>query len=160
MKKILISIVLMLVSLFSISQDFIKDRKYAGDPLFDFVYEWWKTPYRYGGQSKKGIDCSAFTQRLAKEVYGKSLLRTASQQYRSSRRVPKDSLTDGDLVFFKIKSRRYTRKGKTYYTSGWHVGVYLTKGWFIHSSSNGGVKLSNLEDPFYKGIYYASGRYL
>jgi lipoprotein Spr len=160
MKKILIGIICILSPIFSIGQDFIKDRKYAGDPLFDFVYEWWKTPYRYGGQSKRGIDCSAFTQRLAKEVYGKPLLRTASQQYKSTKRIPKDSLQDGDLVFFKIRSRRYVRGGKTYYTSGWHVGVYLTKGWFIHSSSNGGVKFSNLEDPFYKRIYYSAGRFL
>ena len=50
-------------------QDFIKERKYQGDPLFDFVTEWWGVKYRYGGETKKGIDCSAFTLRLFDKVY-------------------------------------------------------------------------------------------
>jgi lipoprotein Spr len=159
MKKIICTIVITLLSTTLLGQDFIKEKKYSGDPLFDFVFEWWKTPYRYGGTTKKGIDCSAFTGKLAQEVYNTPLPRTASQQYKVSKRVPKEELKDGDLVFFKTRQRRYTRNRKVYYTSGWHVGVYLTEGWFIHSSSKNGVKLSNLSEPYYSKIYYGSGRY-
>lgn len=141
-------------------QDFIKEKKYVGDPLFDFVYEWWKTPYRYGGTSKKGVDCSAFTKKLLSEVYSTPLPRTASEQYKATKRIKKEDLKDGDLVFFKTKRRRYTRSKKVYYTSGWHVGVYLTDGWFIHSSSGSGVKISNLNEAYYKKIYYGAGRIL
>lgn len=147
MKKIL----LIICSVFCLqtvnSQDFIKENKYAGEPLFDFIVDWWGTKYRYGGSSKKGIDCSAFTSKLAKEVYGVSLPRTASQQYQYSKRIPKSDLKDGDLVFFKTRAR-----------SGWHVGVYITDGWFVHSSSKGGVKFSNLKEATYSKKYYGSGR--
>ena len=62
------------------SQSFITEKKYQGEPLFDFVYEWWGTKYRYGGTSKKGIDCSAFTSKLFDNVYDVNLPRTASEQ--------------------------------------------------------------------------------
>lgn len=147
MKKVVATLLLLFVSLFSYSQDFIKEKKYAGDPLFDFVAEWWGTRYRYGGTTKKGIDCSAFTGKLFQQVYNQKLPRTASEQYRATKRIPKDSLRDGDLVFFRTRAK-----------SGWHVGVYLTDGWFVHSSSKGGVKFSNIYTSPYSRIYYGSGR--
>jgi len=158
--RLVLCILLCITSLTSVSQDFITSKKYSGDPLFDFVSEWWKTPYRYGGTSKRGIDCSAFTGKLAKEVYEKLLPRTASQQYKNTVRVPKSELRDGDLVFFRTRQRRYTKGKKVYYTSGWHVGVYLVDGWFIHSSSGKGVKLSNLKESYYSKAYYGAGRFL
>ena len=149
MKKILLVICCFFCFQTANTQDFIKENKYAGEPLFDFIVDWWGTKYRYGGSSKKGIDCSAFTSKLAKEVYGVSLPRTASQQYKQAKRIPKEELKDGDLVFFRTGTR-----------SGWHVGVYITEGWFVHSSSNGGVKFSNLKEKTYSKRYYGSGRIL
>jgi hypothetical protein len=129
------------------SQSFITEKKYQGEPLFDFVYEWWGTKYRYGGTSKKGIDCSAFTSKLFDNVYDVNLPRTASEQYRATVRITKNDLKDGDLVFFRTR-----------YKSGWHVGVYLTDGWFIHSKSRVGVTFDNLNNPTYSRIYYGAGR--
>jgi len=147
MKKIVLTIILSICFFFSKSQDFIKENRYAGDPLFDFIVNWWGTKYRYGGTTKKGIDCSAFTRELAKKVYSIELPRTAREQYHYSKRIVKDSLKDGNLVFFRTKAK-----------SGWHVGVYITDGWFIHSSSKGGVKFSNLKEPLYTKIYYGAGK--
>ena len=129
------------------SQDFLKENKYSGDPLYDFIHTWWKTPYRYGGETKKGIDCSAFAGKLFRNVYHVELPRTASEQYVYSKRIKKSELKDGDLLFFR-----------THVKSGWHVGVYLTDGWFIHSTSKKGVTISNLSE--YNRIYYAAGRVL
>jgi lipoprotein Spr len=149
MKKVLALLITIFVVKLSFTQDFINNGKYQGDPLYDFITEWWKTPYRYGGTTKRGIDCSAFTRRLVDRVYGVQLPRTASEQYRSSKRVKRSELKDGDLVFFRTRV-----------ASGWHVGVYLTDGWFVHSKSRAGVIFSNLNDPNYKRIFYAAGRIL
>lgn len=147
MKKIILLIAICFSFDISISQDFVKENKYAGDPLFDFIHNWWETKYRYGGESKKGIDCSAFTSKLFLDVYKTKLPRTASEQYRFTKRIKKSELKDGDLVFFRTK-----------YKSTWHVGVYLTDGWFIHSKSKIGVTFNNLNESLYTKIYYGAGR--
>lgn len=147
MKIIIITVCLLLTFFGGLSQDFIKDKRYAGDPLYDFIVDWWGTSYKYGGTTKKGIDCSAFTLKLAKEVYEINIPRTASQQYKATKRVPKSELKDGDLVFFRTRGR-----------STWHVGVYITQGWFVHSSSSTGVKFSNLKEKVYSKMYCGSGR--
>lgn len=145
MKKIIFILLILPINL--LSQDFIKEKKYQGDPLFDFVIEWWGVKYRYGGETKKGIDCSAFTLKLFDKVYNVKLPRTASEQYRLTSRIKKEELKDGDLVFFR-----------TNYMSTWHVGVYLTDGWFIHSKGRVGVTFDNLENPKYQRLYYGAGR--
>ena len=118
--------------------------------MYDFIQDWWRTKYRYGGTGRRGIDCSAFTRVMYDSVYGKSLPRTASLQYSSTRRVSKSELMPGDLVFF-----RYRPRGGT---SGWHVGVYITAGFFVHSSVATGVFVNNLAEPKYVRIYYSAGR--
>lgn len=117
--------------------------------LHSFITEWWRTPYRYGGVSTKGIDCSAFTKRLYRDVYNNSLPRTASEQYRATKRISKSQLQAGDLVFFRTATK-----------SGWHVGVYITAGFFVHSGNARGVFINNLEEPRYKSTYYGAGRVL
>jgi lipoprotein Spr len=147
MKKILIIFFLLISYTQTQSQDFITKNTYAGDPLFDFIHNWWGTRYVYGGTTKKGIDCSAFTLKLFNDVYGTSLPRTAQEQYKATQRVQKEQLKDGDLVFFR-----------TNYASTWHVGVYLTDGWFIHAKSRVGVTIDNLTNPKYIRMYYGAGR--
>lgn len=147
MKKLII----LIISFFLVSSSYSQDSKkleLLNEPLYVFVYEWWNTPYRYGGTGKNGIDCSAFILRLFKDVYQYELPRTASQQFKISKKVKKEELKDGDLVFFRTRIK-----------SGWHVGLYLIDGWFIHSSSTGkGVTLNNLDEPGYKKIFYSGGR--
>ncbi len=148
MKKIILFIFLIISCAEIKSQDFIRNNLYAGDTLFDFIHSWWGTKYRYGGTTKKGIDCSAFTLKLFSDVYDVKLPRTASEQYRATKRIKKQDLKNGDLVFFRTR-----------YKSTWHVGVYLTDGWFVHSKSRVGVSIDNLTNPQYSKMYYGSGRY-
>jgi lipoprotein Spr len=147
MKKIILFLFFIITYSTTFSQSIITENKYKGEPLFDFIHEWYGTKYKYGGESKRGIDCSAFTLKLFSDVYKIPIPRTAQEQYKLTKRIPKDSLKDGDLVFFR-----------TNYASTWHVGVYLTDGLFVHSKSKVGVTIDNLNDIKYNRMYYGAGR--
>lgn len=126
---------------------------FTTDPIKEevkaFINKWWNVPYVYGGTSMRGIDCSAFTQRFYKEIFGKRLPRTAREQFRATDRIKKDSLQMGDLVFFSSKLS----------PSGWHVGVYLWDGQFVHAANRkDDIKISYLWDSSYQKSYKGAGR--
>ena len=114
--------------------------------LLKFMDEWWATRYRYGGTTKKGIDCSSLTGTLLKDVYGVSVPRTAREQYRVSVKLKREELIEGDFVFFN------TRGGVS------HVGIYLANGYFLHSSVQSGVTISSLNETYYNKKYIGGGR--
>jgi lipoprotein Spr len=116
--------------------------------LFQFVYDWVGTPYRFGGSSKKGIDCSAFTKELYEKVFNMDIKRNSRDIFSMVTPVAKDDLKEGDLMFFKIHSRSIT-----------HVGIYLGSGRFAHASSKG-VAISNIDDSYYSRYFYRGGRML
>ena len=116
--------------------------------LYKFIYEWIGTPYSFGGNTKKGIDCSAFAKAIYEKVFNTTILRSSRDIFTMTDPLSKDELREGDLVFFKIKSRSIS-----------HVGVYLGDNRFAHSSS-GGVKISNLNEPYYSRYFYKGGRIL
>ncbi|MGH2643780.1 MAG: C40 family peptidase [Chitinophagaceae bacterium] len=115
--------------------------------LYSFIESWYGAPYLYGGDSRSGIDCSAFVQLLFGAVFGiTSLPRTADEQYKDSKRIRHISkLKEGDLVFFRIHSRRVN-----------HVGVYLQNDKFVNASASSGVTISDLTDPYWQR-YFAGG---
>jgi len=117
--------------------------------LYKFIYEWIGTPYRFGGNTKKGIDCSAFTKAIYDKVFNTSILRNSRDIFSMVDPLSKDELKEGDLVFFKIKSRSIS-----------HIGVYLGDNRFAHASSSRGVVISNLNDPYYSRYFYKGGRIL
>lgn len=114
--------------------------------LIGFIDDWWGTKYRWGGNTKKGIDCSSFTGLLVGSVFGFALPRTARQQYAVCSKLKKVDMLEGDLVFFN------TRGGVS------HVGVYLGDGFFVHSSSSGGVTINNLDESYYSRKFIGGGR--
>ena len=115
--------------------------------LYQSIGEWLGTPYKYSGESKKGIDCSGLVNKLYKECYDKELLGCTKDLYKNSERIKLSELQEGDLVFFKIKKKRIS-----------HVGIYLGQNRFVHSSLQNGVIVSNLEDPYYKKYFFKGGR--
>ncbi len=115
--------------------------------MLGFIEEWYGTPYHFGGNSKSGIDCSAFTGNFMSAVFGIELPRMAKDQYKFCQHVAKSDLQEGDLVFFHT-----TRKGIS------HVGVYLGNNKFIHASLNYGVTISDLGEGYYAQRLVAAGR--
>jgi peptidoglycan endopeptidase LytE len=94
-------------------------------------------PYKLGGSTLKGIDCSAFVKKIY-EIFKVDLPRTTREQFSVGRKVEKNQLEEGDLVFFK-------RRGNSA-----HVGIYIGGNQFIHASSrNREVKIDHLDMPYF-----------
>ena len=94
-----------------------------------------RVPYRWGGTSPKGFDCSGLVQYTYKRV-GVNLPRTAAEQFKATRRIKRKYTARGDLIFF------HTRRSGRYVD---HVGIYLGNGQFIHAPGRGKrVKISKL----------------
>ena len=102
------------------------------------------TPYKRGGNTKAGIDCSGLIKNSYKTI-GIKLPRTAKEQSKVGKRRGWDGLRKGDLVYFKFK-----KKGSKWYHSGMITYVGQDKILFIHASSSRGVVESNLLSDYYK----------
>nr|WP_304441025.1 NlpC/P60 family protein [Photobacterium sp. J15] len=110
---------------------------------FGDVYASWKgTPYRLGGSSKQGIDCSAFVQVGYSDVFYFMLPRTTAEQAKLGQWIPLSEAREGDLVFFKTG-----RKVR-------HVGIYLGNASFLHASTSRGVMISRLDNPYWRSAFW------
>jgi hypothetical protein len=116
--------------------------------LLNFIENWFGVKYLYGGNTMKGINCSAFTQVLLKEVYGMTTDRIVGDQYNKCIKIKRAELQIGDLLFFKHKDKSYLT----------HVAFYLGNNKFIHASVNKGITFEDLKSKYYSNIYYGSGR--
>ena len=113
--------------------------------LKQFIIKWIGKPYVFGGESIKGIDCSAFVQRLYKDVYNIEIPRTCYYQYEYAKHINSSDLQIGDILFFNSRVS----------PSGWHAGVYIGNDQFIHAANyRDGVKISCIDDYYriLKGI--------
>ncbi|MRX72269.1 NlpC/P60 family protein [Bacillus lacus] len=106
-----------------------------------------KTPYKYGGTTPKGFDCSGFVGYSYKKSVGSALPRTASDMYKKGKTVSKSQLKKGDLVFFSTN-----RKGVS------HVGIYVGNNQFIHASSSKGVTVDKMSNSYWKTKYVGAKR--
>lgn len=112
--------------------------------------KWLGVPYRGGGTSMRGVDCSGLTTALYKKVYRKELERNSDDQRKKDcRKVKKSKLREGDLVFFHNgrKKKRAT-----------HVGIYLKNKKFIHASTSHGVIISRLDEEYWHKHWLSGGR--
>jgi lipoprotein Spr len=114
--------------------------------LYRLIHAWWGTPYKIGGMTQRGVDCSAFVQTVMAGSYELALPRTAKEQKQVAATVERSDLREGDLVFFN------TRGGVS------HVGIYLHNNKFVHASTSGGVTISDLSEAYWAKRYLGAGR--
>lgn len=121
----------------------------VGKKLVGEARRWIGVPYRYGGESRSGVDCSGMVMVIYRDVAGVKLPRSSAAQRDYCLEVSRRQLQPGDLVFFS--SSRGGRKIS-------HVGMYVGNGRIIHASSSRGVIESALEEKYYDSHYHSSGR--
>jgi len=113
--------------------------------MYANVFKWLYTPYRYGGKTEKGIDCSNYVYKLMNDC--SDTYATSRQLADMTEYVDREELREGDLVFFNVQGWGFS-----------HVGVYLQDGKFTHSSSSNGVTISDLNDEYWNKRYCRAGR--
>lgn len=115
--------------------------------LLQTAYTYLGVPYKWGGTSPYGLDCSAFVQRCFATM-GLSLPRTAAEQFSCGLPVSLEQLQAADRVYFASRNGRIT-----------HTGIYVGDGYFIHSSSSQhGVAVNRLSEPMYSRMFAGARR--
>ncbi len=95
-------------------------------------------PYRLGGSTLKGLDCSAFVKKIF-EIFNVQLPRTAREQSRVGKKVGREDLEEGDLIFFKTR-----------WANNAHVGIYIGNNEFVHASYRSKeVRVDSLDTPYF-----------
>lgn len=116
--------------------------------LFTQLNEWKGTPYRYGGNTKSGIDCSAFVQITYTTLFNKNLPRSTTEQAQLGTKIKPKEHRPGDLIFFRTEGSKQIN----------HVGIYAENNTFIHASTSKGVTRSSLNNPYWQKNYVYSRR--
>ena len=109
---------------------------------------WRGTPHRMGGGDRNGIDCSGLVQRIFQDLFDIRMPRTARQQAASGVGVGRPALEPGDLIFFKPPGKKD------------HVGIYLGRGEFVHTSASRGVMISRMDSSYWRKYYWKARRIL
>ena len=128
----------------TLSSDALEDLIWRSS-LLDHLQSWRGTRHVFGGETRRGIDCSAYTRQVYRDLFNIELPRHSGEQNKIGRKIRKSELRTGDLVFFAQKGRID------------HVGVYLGDSTFMHVSSRKGVARSRLDTGYWKP-YFVSGR--
>lgn len=119
-----------------------------GDRLLGLAGQFVGAPYRYGGSTPDGFDCSGLVVR-AHELAGIVVPRTALEQHAVAQPVPEAALQPGDLVFFA------SPRGPVD-----HVGIYAGEGRFLHAPRSGRpVGYDRLDDDWFATRFVGAGRF-
>ena len=124
----------------------VKEKELDNGKLYRFIDSWMGVPHRTGGMDKNGVDCSGCTSILEKEIYFRSVPRTAKSMAEIVKRKYEEDLKEGDLVFYDFQGHKFS-----------HVGVYLHNNKFVHASTSKGVIISDLKDPWYYKYFSRGG---
>ena len=115
--------------------------------FIETVETWLGVPYKYGGCSREGTDCSCFVYTFYKEFYNIVLPRKSEDMQLQSKVISENNYKTGDLIFFKINSEKIS-----------HVGIYISNRHFVHASTSKGVMINCLDENYYKIYFYKCGR--
>ena len=114
--------------------------------LMQAYRDWKGTPYRLGGTSTAGVDCSSLVSIIFDDYFGVDMPMNTRRLLNQGEGIRRASVRTGDLVFF--------RTGR----STLHVGIIVEEGEFLHASTSEGVTLSNLYDRYWSNRYLAARR--
>ncbi|MES0372155.1 MAG: NlpC/P60 family protein [Mariprofundaceae bacterium] len=114
--------------------------------LLRHYYRWEGAPYRFGGNSKYGVDCSGFIHIAFRDAFGIDVPRSTQLLSNIRNRVPFRKLATGDIIIFRTSRNNL------------HAGIYVGNNQFIHASKSRGVILSSLNNPYWKKVYKKSVR--
>lgn len=128
--------------------DFTSGKDLPGERIVSQARRWLGTPYRYGGETRQGTDCSGMVMVLYRDVAGIKIPRNSGKQQEFCKHIQRSELNPGDLVFFSS-----SRKGRVS-----HVGIYAGRDKFIHASSSQGVIISSLDEDYYRRHFHSAGR--
>jgi len=137
-----------LESLSSSLSEFVSSSDLSSEEMTMKIIEFLDTPYLWGGNSYRGIDCSAFVQTVMYQALGITLPRTSYEQSNVGMDVAKEDLKFGDLLFFDTM-----HKGRTT-----HVGIYIGNGMFAQSGSSTGVAFASLNSDYYSKTFLKAKR--
>jgi murein DD-endopeptidase / murein LD-carboxypeptidase len=115
--------------------------------LITTIADWMGVPYKFGGNDRKGVDCSGFINNVFPAVYQLKVPRVTAQIQKQAEPVPRKNLQEGDLVFFKINTKEVG-----------HAGIYLFDNYFVHASTSRGVMISRLEETYWNKYFVGGGR--
>jgi cell wall-associated NlpC family hydrolase len=119
-----------------------------GDSIANFALTLRGVRYLYGGATPDGFDCSGLVF-YAHRHFGLDVPRTSSAQSEAVESVKQRKLQPGDLVFFKIDSRKVN-----------HVGIYIGQRRFVHAPGAGKpVTVDSLDEEFYEETFSSAGRF-
>lgn len=123
---------------------FFQDKEYhPPKDIVTFAKQYLNVPYRYGGSTPSGFDCSGFTMFLFQQ-YGKELPRTADQQAMMGTQIKFECIQPGNLVFFATTDEPTIT----------HTGLYIGDHKFIHASTTAKkIIISNLDEPYWKKTF-------
>ncbi|WP_317930244.1 NlpC/P60 family protein [Halioxenophilus sp. WMMB6] len=114
--------------------------------LLDHFQQWRGTPYRYGGLSQQGVDCSGFVFITFQKVFAQTLPRTTQALTTTGQAVPLAQAKVGDLLIFHTGNKQR------------HVGIYIGNNQFIHASTSQGVITSSLTTHYWRSAYRGTRR--
>jgi len=144
-RRILLPFVLsMLVAGFSataVAGSYQSSAQHVRHALLAKFDRWQGTPYRYGGMSHRGIDCSGFVHVIYLQALGIDVPRSTELLSRLHHRVSRRHLVAGDLILFRINPHTL------------HAGIYVGHDQFIHASKTRGVMLSSLHNPYWREVF-------
>lgn len=116
--------------------------------LLNEIDSWMGSPYKYGGHSRSGTDCSGMVMEIFLSVYGVSLPHSSVEMYKHCDAIDEGDLRVGDLVFFS-----FVNSGKIS-----HVGIYIGDGRFAHATTRRGVMINHMDERYYRRGFVAAGR--
>ncbi|MGN7179143.1 endopeptidase [Paenibacillus sp. FSL R5-0490] len=147
MKKVLLKALVLLLALpLVFTHQSASAAEATPDSIVKLAKQMQGVPYKWGGTTPKGFDCSGFLTYVYSE-HGVKLPRTTADQYKTGESVSKGELLPGDIVFFT-----------TYKPGASHAGIYTGDNKFIHADSDDGIMINSMDMSYYKSRYIGAKR--